>query len=341
MFKELEFTTSLWDLKPCFTKSTRYGTINDRVVESCIDNIFTNSQVVQESRILDWNFSDHMVISVKRKKLFEPAKKVSIVGRSYKNYDREDFPNLVIRDNRQSFYDSADPAECWEIMEEKIRLHLNSMCPQKTFRVKEVDEPWVTNEILEEIKDKDRAMKKAKRTGLSADFKEARAMRNRIGRMIEQVKADFLKEQLEELAGDPKKFWRLIKTIMPNKKVKSKSISLKDDDTGLDIEDSKVSDYINNFFTSIGPKLAKDHNRAWELAGEETDEQCPPLQTDYHEVLKLCKGIRDFPGNTTFREKGAKLDCADKLGVFLSLTLCIKANFDPLQRIKYDDIEKM
>ena len=51
--------------------------------------------------------------------------------------------------------------------------------------------------------------------------------------------------------------------------------------------------------------------------------------------------IRDFPDHATFREKGAKLACADKLGVFLSLTLCKKANFDLLQRVKYDGLEKM
>ena len=41
--------------------------------------------------------------------------------------------------------------------------------------------------------------------------------------------------------------------------------------------------------------------------------------------------IRDFPDHATLREKGAILTCADKLGVFLSLTICNKANFDPLQ----------
>ena len=51
--------------------------------------------------------------------------------------------------------------------------------------------------------------------------------------------------------------------------------------------------------------------------------------------------LRDFPDHATFREKGAKLACADKLGVFLSLTLCNKANFDPLQRVKYDDLGKI
>ena len=51
--------------------------------------------------------------------------------------------------------------------------------------------------------------------------------------------------------------------------------------------------------------------------------------------------IRDFPDHATFREKGAKLACADELGVFLSLTLCNKTNFDPLQRFKYDGPEKL
>ena len=44
--------------------------------------------------------------------------------------------------------------------------------------------------------------------------------------------------------------------------------------------------------------------------------------------------IRDFPYYATFREKGAKLACADKLGVFLSLTLCKKASFGYLAFIK-------
>ena len=54
-----------------------------------------------------------------------------------------------------------------------------------------------------------------------------------------------------------------------------------------------------------------------------------------------CLSIRDFPDHATFREKGAKLACADKLRIFLSLTLCNKANFDPLQPVKYDGPENM
>ena len=53
-----------------------------------------------------------------------------------------------------------------------------------------------------------------------------------------------------------------------------------------------------------------------------------------HVFVILLWGIRDFPYHATFREKGAKLACADKLGVFLSLTLCKKATFEYLSFIK-------
>ena len=51
--------------------------------------------------------------------------------------------------------------------------------------------------------------------------------------------------------------------------------------------------------------------------------------------------IRDFPDQAIFMEKAAKLACADKLGVFHSLTLCNKAKIDLLQCVKYDGLEKI
>ena len=61
----------------------------------------------------------------------------------------------------------------------------------------------------------------------------------------------------------------------------------------------------------------------------------------YISVFYVPLAIRDFTDHATFRENGAKLASADKLGVILSLTLCYKANFDPLQHVKCDGLEKM
>ena len=99
---------------------------------------------------------------------------------------------------------------------------------------------------------------------------------------IVTAKADFLKEQQEELADDPKKFWRLIKTIEPGKKKGSNKISLSEkDEHGREttVDDSMVADYINKFFSETGPKLAKEHKEPWRFYGGKG--WCP-LPTNVH-----------------------------------------------------------
>ena len=290
--KELEFVTSLWGLKAMFNSSTRLGQINGRVIESCIDNIFTNSNEIIDSRVLDWNFSDHLAIAVKRKRVRQRHNKIDFVGRSYKNYDRNEFQISLIDGDWREFYASEDPASCWDLLEGKIRHQLDQACPQKKYRVREITEAWVTNEILELIKDKDRMMNRARRSGSAEDLARARRVRNRVGRIIEEARADFLKEQQEQLEGDPKRFWRLVKTIVPGKTKAKARINLNDDEgRGAEINENEVAGYVNEFFTSIGPNLAKSHNSCWEFLGEEVDENCPRFEADFELVFRLCKEI--------------------------------------------------
>ena len=160
--RELGTTVSIWGLKPQISGSTRLGLMNGVIKSSCIDNIFTNSGDIIQTKVLDWNFSDHLLVAVKRKRIKVKAKKVSFKGRSYRNYIKEDLQEELARANWEEFYESRDPVLCWEVIENRIRGFLNRVAPQKDFVVKEVREPWVTNEILEEIKDKDKALRDAK-----------------------------------------------------------------------------------------------------------------------------------------------------------------------------------
>ena len=158
----------------------------------------------------------------------------------------------------------------------------------------------MTNEIIEEIKDKDLALRIARRSGKAEDWVAAKRERNRVGRLVEQSKSDFLRDQQEELADDPKKFWRLIKSIVPGKKSGNCKITLVDKEAspeGVEINGERTADFINDFFSNIGPNLAKKHKEPWLLYKGDDDVQadpqptCPNFITDYNEVLKLCKDI--------------------------------------------------
>ena len=287
---------AIWGMKAQIKGITRpavrEGT--DRLGGSCIDNIFTNSEHITGTMTLDWNSSDHLAVAVRRKRERITHKKIAFQGRSYMNYVKENLQLELLQADWGPFYQSVDPSTGWELLEAKIRDYLDRECPIKNFKVKEVKEPWVTNELLEEIKDKDRLLREAKRSGRVEDLQRAKVARNRVGRLVEQTKADFLKDQQELLADDPKKFWRTVKSIILGKKSATGSISLvekKENNEKKDVGMDQVAEFINTLFSNIGPKLASNHNKAWRFKGERLEEECPDFTASHDRVLKLCKEI--------------------------------------------------
>ena len=240
-----------------------------------------------------WDVSDHLAVYVRRKKKRVHSKNIKFIGRSYTNFVREDFQEQLIDASWQNFYASRDPNECWDIMENIFRVTLNGMCPQKEFKVKEVREPWVTNELLEEIKfnDKDNLLRTAKLSGRAEEWTFARRERNRVGKLVKNAKAEFVKEQQRELKSEPKKFWKYISTIMPGKKHSQGTINLTNETTRAEVQDTEVANYINLFFSSIGANLARKTNKRLKFHGETLGAECPMLSTDYEKVLNLCKEI--------------------------------------------------
>ena len=165
------------------------------------------------------------------------------------------------------------------------------MCHLKSFKVKEAGEPWLTNEALEAIRDKDNLLRKAMRTRNERDWAIARESRNRIGRDLRNLRSEFLLNQQTIHKDDPKKFWSTISSIIPGKRGPSKLIWLKDEKSAQDIDQDKVSQYMNSFFTNIGSDLAKKHTRNWVYFGDRVQNSLEQFQTDADEVIELLKEI--------------------------------------------------
>ena len=289
--RELLFTTGLNGLVPRISDTTRHSCRDGNIRETCIHSIFTNSSLIAESKVMDLNISDHLAVYVRRKKTRIKPKKINFTGRSYKNFVKEDFQEALLDLNWDEFYDATDPGECWMFMENAIRTTLNLTCAIRTFRVNEVREPWITNELLEEIRDKDDCLKVARASGREEDLVLARRERNRVGKLTRDARAEFVKEQQREFKRDPKKFWKVISTIVPNNKQQQGKISLVDQNTNEEIEESKVANHINEFFSSIGPNLAENTSEPWIFRGLEAEDSCREISTDFEEVLQLCKDI--------------------------------------------------
>ena len=173
-------------------------------------------------------------------------------------------------------------------MIDNITICIDRLCPLKKFRVRCSDKPWFTNELLEQIKDKDRALKKAKKTGKSEDWKVARRLRNDCLKEVRSAKSNFIREELNTNWNDSKKFWQQINTILP-KNANSSYIKLIDND--MPVETGNVSNFINEYFSNIGSKLAESMREPWVYKGLISDNIMPPVTTTVEEVTSLIREI--------------------------------------------------
>ena len=157
--KQLKDTLLEYGLKLCIESPTRYD-----FSESCLDLIFCNSDNIYNSGVINSNISDHEIIFITRKLQVRYSGKITFTGRSYKHYNVNSFQEKLTSMNWEDYYRLDNPDLLWDNMERKISQILDGMCPYKTYSVKETKEPWVTPEVLEQIKRKDEIWRAAKRS---------------------------------------------------------------------------------------------------------------------------------------------------------------------------------
>ena len=203
--KELEFTTKALGLKQLVNSYTRIAFRNGEYSRTKLDLIFSNSEFIAEVKTLNYNISDHLAVVVTRKKEKVVKEKIDFKGRSYKNYDKQSYQNNLVNEDWGRFYEENNPNTLWDIYEAKILNQANHFCPIKAYKVKALREPWITNEAIEAIRDKDKLLQKAKKNRREADWVAAKIARNRVGRELENLRADFLKTQQENFRNDPEK----------------------------------------------------------------------------------------------------------------------------------------
>ena len=165
------------------------------------------------------------------------------------------------------------------------------MCPLKVFKIKKYKEIWVSDEMLEMIIEKDAALRKAKRTKNDHAWVIARRLRNNCLSKIRKAKSDFIKNEINENMSDSKKFWKQIKEIIPNSGTFQNKIILNDENTGQLIEENNTADYINDFFTNVGPKLARNLHMPWEYKGKVADRHLSDIIVNTEEITKFVKEI--------------------------------------------------
>ena len=292
-FKKVNFFAQSRGLAQLVSTTTR----NTSKSQTLLDVVLSNSRFIKQAGTLEHHISDHQPIYVVHKKGRDKRESVRFEGRSYRNYDRDIFKEMLREEvDWEKFLEIRNPENAWDYMLEQIIIILDKTCPIRTFHIKNYRPDWMTDELIEQIKDRDYFYCKAKANGNEDDWNIAKYLRNTTNSNIRCSKREFVLKELNENGNDAKKFWKVIRKVIPSKQSSSQDILLKRD-VGQKIERHLIPDYINEFFINVG-KVDCPKNSTAGLShtgpsgAEALPEQTKPLdRVTEAEVYKIIKDI--------------------------------------------------
>ena len=224
--------------------------------KSCIDHIISNidNSKISSVGVLNDVISDHYPVFICTKKTRNHTEFKKIKGRTYKNYNKGIFQTLVETEDWTHFYTLANPIELWDFLLSVVQKHIDIMCPIKFIKIRTNSPPWITQDVIESINDRNHLYSKMQIKIDDGDMTQARRARNRTNKLILNAKADYIKTTLGQHKDDPKKFWRILNsTLLKGDKDMSNVVF----DIGNNTYSSPdtTCEMMNSHFASVGRKL--------------------------------------------------------------------------------------
>ena len=186
--------------------------------ESLIDIILTNSpETIRKHDTILSSESDHDIIALIRKKYSYKYTPNVVNSRNYKNYDVNRIRDEMKTVNWQNVKDCHDSNLCWLLIKNVLTKCIDTYAPITNKTVKGKPIPWLTDQIKKQMNDRDKLLRKARKSKNADDWKNYKTIKNRTNNMINKAKTKYHKEILNENTSKPEKFWRHIKTLFPTK----------------------------------------------------------------------------------------------------------------------------
>ena len=261
----LKFLDALgsYSLKPYINLPTR---ITEKS-KSIIDNIYISSLPFNAN---SGNFlteiSDHLlqftIINCVSEHLHDCTK--DKFYRNWKKFNSKNFLNEFNNVNWDNFLqlDKNNPELSFQIFYKKLDKLINYNVPLKKITKKQIKrnlKPWVTKGIIKSMSLRDLFLKKSinsKDTGIKSSYHtKYKRYRNSITNLLRVSKKLHYQNYFYRNSNNSKKTWEGINQILNKKNIKDQSNIVLTIDNKAVTEPLKVSNYFNNFFTTIANKI--------------------------------------------------------------------------------------
>lgn len=212
--KDIKELLRLYGLKQLIEKPTRI-TDNTQTLIDCI--LTTRNDTTYQNDVIPIGISDHDMVGFVRKLRRDKLPPKIIKTRNYAKYSSEQMVDEISKHNWGELYGMNDVNIAWSYFKTTLTALFNKHAPIIGKTVKGQFCPWLNNGIYKLMNERDKALRKARKSKKPSDWKAYCKVRNLCTRKIRESKSQFSKNLLAQNCHNPKKFWDTIKKIMPTK----------------------------------------------------------------------------------------------------------------------------
>ena len=240
------------------------------VTQTLLDLILVNDKsIISSSGVIHMTASDHyLVYCVKGRTNKVPQFHKYRFRRNIAKIHEQKFKDLMLQSEWGEIETQSSPLSAYTCLESKLNNVLDKLAPSKNVRVKNKSSPWMTEEILTLICERNNAKKQAKESGLDADWKKYKNLRNSLTYRIRLLKKEYVGNCIN-MSIDKNVLWASMKPFLPNKQKSSNNIPSVRVNGDL-IQDIKqiVNEY-NRYFVSVGTSIQQEVDQPKENAFED------------------------------------------------------------------------
>ena len=181
-----------------------------------------------------------------------------ITCRDYKHYNpdkmNEEFRSL----NWTEVYQNTRVNNAWLCIKNLLSNVFDRHAPALVKKVRGKPAPWLTCEVKKLMNERDKALRKSRRTKNDADISQFKLKRNAVNSAVRKAKSTYSKNLLNESSENPNKFWKAIKQIYPTKSRKGAPLQSFEIHGEKSTDPCEVADAFCSFFKNVTQNLKQD-----------------------------------------------------------------------------------
>ncbi|CAB4017534.1 Hypothetical predicted protein, partial [Paramuricea clavata] len=240
---------------------------------TCLDHYYTtHPEFTVGISVLDIGLSDHLPLIIQRK--YSKAKRSSkqlhntIKYRNFKNLNADEFVKSLECTAWDSAFVFDDINDIADSIEKMLIEVVDMYMPLNHKRVKKQNQPaWMSDEIMNSIRNRDNLLKKARKSNIPADWALYKHARCKTTNMIKFSKRQFIQESIENNQGNPKGIWKVLKSLSGKKSNPITIDELKVNDAVVK-DKAEIAEAMNDAFINIASRISQGNQNNAEFDGE-------------------------------------------------------------------------